>query len=156
MSEFSFVHANGSSDFKAADRTRRAFEQMLGLHAEKLGVILRRDDMAHTTQHGDVLRIWFKSSSSYICTRYLIYASGRYGIYVIPRNRILIDRLVACATSVQHIASVWRPAVRIDALENGWGYSIQTSPKERSIVLFTAAAAPVDVIPVVALMRMPV
>lgn len=116
---------------------RRAFERMLGAQAEKLGVVLRREHAANITQHHHASRVWLKSSGSSICARLLIYATGRHGIQEKPRNRILVDRLVACVTLVQTSASAWDRAVRIDALEKGWIYSIQISATERALALFT-------------------
>lgn len=119
---------------------RSAFEGMLAGKARHAGAMIvpARIRRIQRGQHGWSI-VSDSTAASVLRSRFVIYATGRTGTAPISSRWRTLDALVACCAviNIQHQDS--DASVRIDAVEQGWLYSVRLDSTQRIVAFFTDA-----------------
>jgi flavin-dependent dehydrogenase len=118
---------------------RRRFDRLLEQRATERGAVRLPGSAALVESLEACWRVAFHDGSE-LHAGSLIYASGRHHdrVFRPPGTRATLDRLVACLATVP--CDPDRPrdrTIRVDAVEDGWLYSVQAAPDRRVVAFFT-------------------
>jgi flavin-dependent dehydrogenase len=118
---------------------REAFESMLRERAKRLGVQIIDGRAEQILRSGSVWRVAIKSACDIpLETELIVYAHGRDRCIVDSGGSgYCLDRMIACALSYQGSSVAGEDIVSVDALEDGWTYSVSSASRRRVIVYFS-------------------
>jgi flavin-dependent dehydrogenase len=119
---------------------RSAFERMLAEKARHAGATIVRARIRRIQRepHG-----WSIVSDSAVVpslhSRFVIYATGRTWTPPIASRRRVLDALIACCAVIHLQPQDSDASIRIDAVEQGWLYSVRLDRTQRMVAFFTDA-----------------
>ena len=120
---------------------RPVFEDMLFQNNEDLGVKIIEGETKNVNRVKSIYEIQLnKSTSIYstISSKYIIYATGRKcPTFLNEGSKLSIDKLICCNIKIATNSSKIDTEVRLETVNSGWLYTVQTSSTYRILNFFT-------------------